>query len=264
MKKHYIYIIGIAAFLLGLVTALASCENISEDERFLEVEGVTAQRVVLLEDYTGQACPNCPKAHEKAIELHEQYKENLIIVAMHAGPQAFPEPMGLKLLEGDEYANSFGVQSYPVGLINRRGGLKDYPSWQSAVYEEIQHESPMKLSVDASVVDNKLKIKTELFSLENLSGKLQLWITEDSIVGFQLLPNGGSDTQYIHNHVFRGTINGTWGEDVSLTLGEEKTMRHNDFELNATWKPENLSIVAFVYNNDGVLQAAQCKVNVNE
>jgi hypothetical protein len=65
MKKSYIYIIGIAAAFF------AACENISESERLLEVEGVNAQRVVLLEDYTGQACVNCPEAHKEATALHE-------------------------------------------------------------------------------------------------------------------------------------------------------------------------------------------------
>jgi hypothetical protein len=68
----------------------------------------------------------------------------------------------------------------------------------------------------------------------------------------------------MHNHVFRDAINGTWGEDVTLTLGEQKVIEHKDFTLDVAWKPENLSVVAFVYNNDGVLQAAQCEVVISE
>lgn len=257
MKKYYIYIIGIAAALF------TACENISEDERFLEVEGVTAQRVVLLEDYTGQACVNCPEAHKEATVLHEEYHDNLIVVAIHAGAQAIADPAGLKQTEGDEYADKYGVKTYPIGMVNRRDGLKDYPSWGAAIYAEIQRATPLNISVEASVSNGKLSVNTDLLALEALEGKLQLWVLEDSIVAPQVSLSG-AQPQYVHNHVFRGTINGTWGEDVSLTLEEEKTMRHNDFELNAIWKPENLSVVAFVYNNDGVLQAAQCKVNVNE
>lgn len=257
MKKHYKYIIGIVAALF------AACENISEDERFLDVEGVTAQRVVLLEDYTGQACVNCPDAHEVATELHEEYHNNLIVVAMHAGAQAIAAPAGLKQPEGDEYADHFGVKTYPNGMVNRRGGLKEYTSWGSAVYDEIQRESQLNVSIETSVTEGKLNVKADLLALEALEGKLQLWVIEDSIIAPQV-SHSGAQPQYVHNHVFRGAINGTWGEDVSLTLGEEMTIEHNNFELNTAWKPENLSVVAFMYNNDGVLQAAQCKVNVNE
>ena len=256
MKKHLIYIIGIAASLF------TACENISEDERLLDVEGVTAQRVVLLEDYTGQACVNCPEAHKEATALHGEYHDNLIVVAMHAGAQAIPAPAGLKQSEGDVYADNFGVKTYPNGLVNRRGGLKEYTAWGGAVREEIQREAPMNISVSAIVTDDQLVVKTDLLALENVSGKLQLWVTEDGIVAPQITLEGPSP-QYVHNHVFRGAINGTWGEEVALALGEQGT-KENEFAIDAAWKPENLSVVAFVYNGDGVLQAAQCKVMVNE
>lgn len=259
MKKHYIYIIGIAAALF------TACENISEDERFLEVEGVTAQRVVLLEDYTGQGCLNCPNAHDVATQLHEAYHDNLIVVSMHAGMLAYPYPDGLKQPEGDAYATAVGVEFYPSGMVNRRGGLLDnYLSWSGAVYNELQRESQIQLTVNANLSsDSILSVNVDMIALAAISGKLQLWIVEDSIIAMQKLPTGKYDPKYVHNHVFRGAINGTWGEDISLTLGEEKTKCHNDFELNAAWKPENLSVVAFVYNdNDGVLQAAQCNVNL--
>ncbi len=256
MKRHLIYIIGIAASIF------TACENISEDERFLDVEGVTAQRVVLLEDYTGQACVNCPNAHSEATMLHEQYPENLIIVAMHAGPQAIAAPSGLKQQEGDVYADAFGVKTYPNGLINRRGGLKDFPSWGAAVYDELQRESTLNLSVNAEIVDGKLIVMTNLLALDALVGKLQLWLLEDSLVGPQITPNG-PQLQYVHNHVFRASLNGTWGEETSMALGEQKELKHEDIVLNEAWNPENLSVVAFVYDDNGVMQAAHCNVNNN-
>ena len=257
MKKHLIYIIGIAASLF------TACENISEDERLLDVEGVTAQRVVLLEDYTGQACVNCPEAHKEATALHEEYHDNLIVVAMHAGPQAIPAPAGLKQPEGDIYADNFGVKTYPNGLVNRRGGLKDYPSWGAAVYEELQRESQLNLSVSSFLTDGKLEVTVDMLALKNVAGKLQLWITEDSIVGPQI-SLAGANLQYVHNHVFRGSVNGTWGDEIALVLGEQTVKEYKGLTMDAAWKSENLSVVAFVYNNEGVVQAAQCKVMVNE
>lgn len=261
MKKHLIYIIGIAA------TLCTACENVSEDERVLEVSEVQARRTVLLEDYTGQACKNCPEAHKEAASLYKSkaFHDNLIIVAIHAGMQAIPSPVGLKQPEGDEYANKYGVETYPVGMVNRRGGLKEYPSWGEAVYGEVQRKSPLEISAEASYSDRKVSVRVDLQALETVEGKLQLWVTEDNIVTFQ---TSGEERipQYVHNHVFLDAINGTWGEDVVLVSDEQKVIEYRDFELAAAWNrnPENLSVVAFVYNNDGVLQAAQCKVTVNE
>ena len=261
MKKQFIYIIGIAA------TLCTACENISEDERFLEVEGVTAQRVVLLEDYTGQGCLNCPNAHDVAAQLHETYHGNLIVVSMHAGMLAYPYPNGLKQLEGDEYATKAGVEFYPSGMINRRGGILDnYMSWGGAVYEELQRESHLNLMVESELVsDSLLSVKVDLLALASLSGKLQLWLIEDSIVAMQKMPTGKYNFEYVHNHVFRDAINGTWGEDVALEFGEEKSFTTTEYILNSDWEVENLSVVAFVYNEDGVQQAGQCKIlNINE
>ena len=226
---------------------------------------MTAQRVVLLEDYTGQACVNCPNAHDMATELHDLYPENIIVVAMHAGMQGIAvEYNGLKQPEGDEYAKAAGVVDLPVGQINRRGGLLKYTAWTATLLEELNTPSVLDISVDAKEKEGKLYLETSLFALGDVAGKLQLWVLEDSIISFQVLPSNKMDNQYVHNHVFRDAINGTWGEDISLTLGEQLVKEHKDFELNPDWKTENLSVVAFVYNDDGVLQATQCKVTVNE
>ena len=257
MKKYYIYIIGIVAALFS------ACENVSEEERILEVAEIEVCRTVLLEDYTGQACVNCPNAHKEAASLHEckPYHDNLIVVAMHAGTQAIAAPNGLKQVEGDEYADKFGIKNYPIGMINRCGGLKGYSSWGAAVYEEIQKKSPLDISVNAIVLDGMLNVQTNLAVIESVIGNLQLWILEDSIVAPQY-SESGLQARYTHNHVFRDAVNGTWGEELELM--NDTLIKHTNFELNSTWKPENLSVVAFVYNNDGVLQAAQCKVEVRE
>lgn len=254
MKRHLIYIIGIAAALF------TACENIDEEERFIEVEGVTAQRVVLLEDYTGQFCSNCPNAHAVATDLHDTYHDNLIVVAIHAGPQAIPAPTGLMQSEGNEYATSLKVQAYPAGVINRRGGLKDYQLWGGEVSAELQRESHLNLAVSATASEGKLAVSVEMEALADLSGKLQLWLVEDSIVAFQMQPNGSPQIDYVHNHVFRDAINGTWGEEVTLALGEVKSTSVQEFALDASWNVEHLSVVAFVYDNDGVLQAAKAEV----
>ena len=48
-------------FLLSALCGLAftACSNIDDDERLIYVEPVTEMRNVLIEDFTGQKCPNC-------------------------------------------------------------------------------------------------------------------------------------------------------------------------------------------------------------
>ena len=50
---------AIAAASIGII----GCNDIDSDERFIELPPIEGNRVVLLEDYTGQSCPNCPEGH---------------------------------------------------------------------------------------------------------------------------------------------------------------------------------------------------------
>lgn len=265
MKKNIIYIIGIVSALF------TSCENISESKRLIEIEGVTAQRVVLLEDYTGQACVNCPEAHRTASELHEQYPNNLIVVSMHAGGFGMPAPAGLMQPEGNEYADRAGVEDYPSGVVNRRGGAKLPEFWATSVREEIQKPSVVQFdefraACSEVITDNGREYNVDVHviatALEQIDdAKLQLWVLEDSIVKVQRLPDGKADFNYVHNHVYRASVNGVWGESVTLRLGEPVPFRRNCKKVD-DWVAKNLSVVAFIYNDSGVLQAAQCKLDL--
>ena len=82
---------------------------------------------------------------------------------------------------------------------------------------------------------------------------------EDGITAMQLMPDGSANSQYVHNHVFRVAVNGTWGEDFELQEDETKMTSHTQV-IDPSWNPANLSVVAFVYNDQGVLQAVKGKV----
>ena len=65
----------IKAYLAILLTAvfMTACSNIDEDERLIYVKPAAVERSVLLEDFTGQRCVNCPLAADEIAKLHEQY-----------------------------------------------------------------------------------------------------------------------------------------------------------------------------------------------
>ena len=80
MKKYLYFILSALAF--------TSCDVIGDTERFTEIEMPVFERRVLLEDFTGQKCRNCPKAHREISSLKEVYGDNLIAVSIHAGGYA--------------------------------------------------------------------------------------------------------------------------------------------------------------------------------
>lgn len=89
-----------------------------------------------------------------------------------------------------------------------------------------------------------------------VNGKLQVWIVEDGIKAMQMMPDGSANQEYIHNHVFRAAVNGTWGEEVTVKEGET-TSKDYSYVLPETWNADNISVVAFVYNGKGVENVAK-------
>ena len=67
--------------LLSLAAvAFAACDNISESERYgKDPVDVQKAKNVLIEDFTGQKCINCPKATDVIHELQGLYGEDHVI-----------------------------------------------------------------------------------------------------------------------------------------------------------------------------------------
>ena len=54
----------IPLLIASVAILLSSCANVDEGDRYIKVESSEAKRSVLVEEFTGQKCINCPEAHE--------------------------------------------------------------------------------------------------------------------------------------------------------------------------------------------------------
>ena len=246
---------------MGVFSLLLSCSQIDADERLIYVKPAAVNRQVLVEDFTGQRCVNCPKATEEIARLQEQYGEDVVIaVAIHSGPLAFQTNsrfLGLKTDVGDEYYDYWKVEYQPSGMIDR-SGIQDYTSWAAKIREELQKPASVSIVLNVMVSEDRtLSIQTDVMGVDgDTNGKLQLWLTEDNITAFQLMPDGTRRDDYLHQHVFRAAVNGTWGEALSVKEGETVTKWHT-MALDDDWKKESLHVVAFVYDDSGVRQVVR-------
>lgn len=258
--------LGVATAAMAM--AAASCSNIDEGDRLIYVKPAEVGRAVLIEDLTGQRCSNCPTGTDIINGIVETYGEdNVIAVGIHCGPLGFAgnsKRVGLMTDTGVEYykhwANGSNLEQ-PSAIFNRKKGPStSLNNWAAEVGLIISEKA--NLSVDiANAYDAKtrtLTTKVGAFGVNGtVSGKLQVWIVEDGIKAMQLMPpDGDLNAEYIHNHVFRAAVNGTWGEEVTVKEGETTTKQYS-YVLPETWNAENISVVAFVYNGYGVENVAK-------
>ena len=249
-------------FLLLSLPLLFSCSDvIPEGERYEELPPVEAKRNILIEDFTGQTCSNCPDAHQIISDLQTLYGEHVIAVAIHAGHFGIaeggnPNFVGLMQPEGNTYATHWGVETYPAGIINRTSGLLKHTEWAAYARQALNQETQATITIATEIVDGNIIIRTGLQSATDLNGKLQLWVTESNITALQ--QNGGTLTpNYVHHHVYRTSVNGLWGENIALEANGPATCEHR-IALRDNWNAENLSVVAFIYTEaDGVLEVTE-------
>lgn len=266
MKLKNIFL-GVATAAMAM--AAASCSNIDEGDRLIYVKPAEVGRAVLIEDLTGQRCINCPTGTDIINGIIETYGEdNVIAVGIHCGPLGFAgnsKRVGLKTDTGDEYythwANGTNL-GQPSAIFNRKKGkgpIDNLNNWAAEVGLIISEKANLSVNI-ANAYDAKtrtLTTKVGAFGVNGtVSGKLQVWIVEDGIKAMQLMPDGSANQEYIHNHVFRAAVNGTWGEEVTVKEGET-TSKDYSYVLPETWNAENISVVAFVYNDNGVENVAK-------
>lgn len=243
---------------------LCSCDNMEREDRLIYEKPAAAKRAVLLEDFTGQRCINCPTATDVISELQQTYGEDVVIaVGIHGGKLGFSgnaTTIGLATEVGNEYYDHWKLEYQPVGLVNRHSPV-DYPQWAAAVKEELTQAAPLNLTATATMVtDGNITITIEAYGTDGTTtGKLQVWLLEDNITALQLMPDGTANRNYVHHHVLRTPVNGTWGEDFTISEGDTKQLEFTQ-SISNNWDTRNLSIVAFVYNDNGVQQVTKTKV----
>ncbi len=247
-----------------MLLLLASCSDIAEDERLIYVEPAKAARNVLIEDFTGQRCVNCPKAADAIHEIQGVYGENVIAVAIHCGPfgGVSAKNPGLMTDTGKEYWNTWfdSTQGQPVAKINRGAATNDYVNWSSLVAESLKQTTDVTIDANIECIPeiSSLTIKATTRANAGRKAKIQAWLTEDDITAIQYMPDGSRNNDYVHQHVFRAPVNGPWGEEV--IYGEDELNFTWLTNLSSTWKLENMHVVIFVYDDKGVEQVIQVPV----
>lgn len=217
-------------------------------------------RKILVEDFTGQRCSNCPDAALILHDIIEGYCDHIIPIAVHATLFAAPNddyPFDYRTETGNELADHFGVLSLPIGMINRSefdgNQLISRDNWRAAVNNIFNKTPDVNIIIESSYDDISKKITatitTELLTDIDYEFNLGLYVTEDSIISPQL---DGSEIieDYVHRHMLRRGVNGTFGESIA-TSGSFGDIIEKTYFIDADpeWKIEHCGFVAFISRN---------------
>ena len=237
-----------------------------------ETGDFTTAKCVLLEDYTGVRCVACPEAGEIALDIQKQYGHSVVVLGVHAGWLANVNPISgypnFKTTDGDAWFSYFNLGFTPSGTVNRKdnGGVYLFSSteWADAVASTLQEESVIGMASNVEYEETTRNLKVEISSkaLVELPDtySLTVCIMEDSIVGKQ----EGMGDNYVHRHVFRKTLNSTWGEEINTAAlaPEEVITKSYSVKLDEAYKAEQCYIIAYVANTETkeVLQVIEKKI----
>ena len=264
--KYIKYILP-AIFLL----TLCACDEIDEQDRYVQVPITFGTKNVLIEDFTGQRCINCPLATNTISELQNTYGHDRVIpVAIHGGDLTLAAPTGLANAIGNTYTAERGVSSKPKGEVDRTGQLLDQEKWGTTVLERIAMTAHVKLGVENIAFDadtRELSFNVNAAAdLTGAQGMLQVWLTESHIHTYQKTPDpnrfpqypaSGKDHNYEHNHVLRACVSAKDGDALSLVAGGSDTRAYK-YILESDWVADNMSVVVIAYNAaQGVLQVIE-------
>ncbi len=238
-----------------------------------DTTGSIVRRKVLIEDFTGHRCNNCPGAARTALALQGLYGEDLVVVGVHvtstfASPVSPPLPNGsystdFRTPAGNTYETTFNIQFLPIGAVSRKpynnSLLLGQSAWGSAVADLIGDTAKFDIwfsQLDYNGSTNTVSAEVKVAVLEPITGDhhLTIYLTEDHVVDWQLdndatppdVPN------YEHRHVLRTNLNGTWGTPLiagSASAGDTLTLSYANFPMDLAWDASNCALVAYAHNS---------------
>lgn len=256
------------------------------DTTYVAATEAAQARNVLIEEFTGASCTNCPAGHDVVKNLIAANSDRIVAVAYHTldGGGIF-QPVkkdGVKSLydfrtnEATEIGKSIyeGLQSIPTAGIDRAkvgtSLLISRPQWASETNKRllVAPMANMYLSSTYSDADKKVKVNVRVVYTSDVTTKnsINLGVIESKIIDAQEFSDR-IEVNYEHNHIFRKALTPYNGYPVLDSIATKKAGRVYEFNYVFTpdekWNLDNCYIIAYVNNATGnkeILQAKEVKL----
>lgn len=246
-------------------------ESVETTVEFPELDWSTIYKKVLVEEFTGQRCTNCPDGHRLLAALSASFGDTLVSVCVHAGAFANPNgkfPADFRTEEGTTLYQEFSVGATPRAVFNQspyNGGYAvDMANWAQAAGHFSQQSPIAAIQMINEFSGGVLTAHTKTTFLTDYEDhvKLALYVIEDGIVSPQI-DGGDTIADYVHNHLLRGSLNGTYGTFISndgKVISDSSYMKSYQMVADGSWVPARCSVVAILMDatTREVLQVEKC------
>jgi len=155
----------------------------------------------------------------------------------------------------EELLTYYEITGIPTLKVWESGeGFSDPASMAAAVDQELTERPVAEAGAIINLADKgqslEVQVSAGVFLPTTGDYFVAAYIMEDSLNFDQNGTSGsGSYAPYVHNHVLRGSANGTWGEQFvygAAQPGHVKTMTYN-IEKNESWNMKNVYAIAIIW-----------------
>jgi Outer membrane protein Omp28 len=237
----------------------------------------TTTKKVLIEEFTGASCANCPTGTAEIQSLQAVHGEKLVSVAIHAGffaTKTSESKYDFLTADGTAIEKYLGeAEGYPSAVINRKetDGLLQISGsvskWAGVVADQLQEKVRIGVAIKNNYDSNTRQLSTTitLSPTETIVEPMALsvYITENNIIDAQ--KNKQEIVKdYTHRHVFRKALTAAIGTPITEALTSGTTLTKTfTYTLPSDWVVENCSLVAFISGtgtDKKILQVEETKI----
>ncbi|MEN9523708.1 MAG: hypothetical protein RL065_2085 [Bacteroidota bacterium] len=253
------------------------------DSSYTETTIPTADsKRILIEEFSGQSCSNCPNGHD-AIEQILASNNRVSATTIHFIDNTFPQSLpiapfdfrtesGTLISKDLDGVSTTGIPAARFDRVMFSGAYTQSTpsSWVTYVNQEMAKSSTINLELlsiwDDAIKQDSIALKVHFTSNNTDTLGLSLYLVENNIIASQLLQNGSTKSDYIHNNIFRGLVHSSVIKIAgNKSSGNVKLYQFRTKVIDETkWNVSNMKIIAFVFKENigshEIIQVAETKL----
>ena len=245
----YDFVATYEGFTSNTVSFTIETPSVYSDTSSFDTSGAptTFTKKVLLEDFTGTWCPQCPPAGAAILSAMNS-NSNVFGVGYHAiggDPMEIPETA--------YWSNYYNVTGFPTVYVNGADTRWNFPN-MGQVNSELAETATVGLAIEGTIIGEKLdlEVKVGFNTTPNEEIKLMIYLIEDNVTTSTPQSGSSQGASYVHRDVLREVYTGQLGDVItsSNTINGgvfTRTITGLDLPSNVD-NINNLKLIAFVRN----------------